>query len=483
MNAQEHSLGISRELMPHASCFCELQVKSGQVVRGSLDDLPDFYHTEVCSRDRARSNQIGYSYAWSDLEDLPCAQRLRTREGAAFQPYMRVRAVQRTIPMGDRNATDFSQAAHLGVLRIGGACRPEEYVTYRGPVPRGDTWEGTMIDDHFVVQVMPRQAPRSVVRAPPRDEVLLEAVEQAYDRAGLHPKLAKRVRYANVFEAIGGCIDGLAGKVSAKPTFLLLTSLIAAVVGIVDYCSGLMMHTLLSMFVHDFLFARELLSLFGHAYRFATAAGVSSTTPKALPGAARDEILVAALVLPFAHTDIRAPVHTTLYASDARGGSDPRLGVVSTPISAAVASELWRHRNRRAGYVSLRDPGSASPVDLVASVLGEDDDDDASGVGPPATSKRVEALSAIHAQRRWVDQLADGLGWSCVRRFRATPPNERIHLGELRAVRDVVRLAVRRRGLRDVRLLDLCDSTVVVGAVAKGRSSSTEVNWLLRSFV
>ena len=223
--------------------------------------------------------------------------------------------------------------------------------------------------------------------------------------------------------------------------------------------------------------------MFGHAYRFATRAGVESHAPLPLPGAARDELLVAALMLPFAYTDIRAPVHTTLYASDARGGHDPRLGVVSTSVSPTVAGELWRHRNRRAGHVSLRDPGGSSTIELVRHVLGDDDDELAEDCDADASEDPVSVESSVHVQRRWVDPLAEGCGWYCVTRFRKTPTNERIHLGELRGVREVARHAVRVKKLRDVRLLTLCDSTVCVGAVAKGRSSSSEVNWLLRTFV
>ena len=134
------------------------------------------HHTEQCSRDRARSNQIGFVYEWKDLSDLPCARRLLAREGAGFQTHHRVRAVQRTVPMGDRNATDFSQVAHLGVLRAGGACRPDEFCAYRGPVPRGDTWEATMIDDHIVTHIYPRH-PAQRTELPARDEELLRAVE------------------------------------------------------------------------------------------------------------------------------------------------------------------------------------------------------------------------------------------------------------------------------------------------------------------
>ncbi len=69
-NCREHSVGASRHLLPHASSLCEIILPPGSNLRGSGDDLPDFYHSEEVSRVRARSNQLGYVYKWSELADL-----------------------------------------------------------------------------------------------------------------------------------------------------------------------------------------------------------------------------------------------------------------------------------------------------------------------------------------------------------------------------------------------------------------------------
>ena len=526
-NSQEWSLGASRELLPNACCYAELQLGRHEGVRGSVDDLPDFYRTELCSRDRAQSNQIGHKFEWHELSDFPAAAHFREREGDSFHPSHLVRAVQRTVPMGDLNATDFSQIAHMGVLRAGGACRPDEYLTYRGPVPRGRTWETLQVDDHIVTQVCPTRALGKPPGSTDRDRVLLGDAERAYDSAGLAPRPDKRKRYESVFEVIGGCVDGLAGRVSAKPAFLLLTSLIATVVGMSADCTGLLMQTALAMFVYNFLFARELLSLFGHAYQFAGKRGADSLACRPLGGAARDEVLAAAILLPLASTNIRAPVHSTVFASDARGGSQPRAGVVTTRVPEAVAAELWRHRNRRAGYVSPRNGppriGLAGEVDRVLSTSKEallslmwdeqEDDDfpdpdgqlwppgnwrprdvrDAHELGAqprphpqrtnqgwfvPECAKQRE--HAAHAQRQWVDKIADAASWTTVTRNRAVP-HEAIHLSEMRGARLAAR-SMLARGTRDARVLVLVDSTVCVGALAKGRSSSQELNWLMRTF-
>ena len=510
MNSLEESLGISRELMPHAACFCELQLGPNDIVRGSGDDLPDFYHTEACTRSRARTNQIGFFFTFKDIAHLECAQRYRVREGADFDERHRVRAVQRTVPMGDLNATDFSQLAHLGVLRTEGAVRPDEYLTYRGPVPRGRTWEGTMIDDHFVVHVLDRRTHRARARAPPagvddsgdgeRDTALLGCVGTAYVKAGLPPKVSKSFRKLPVFEMIGGMVDGLAGVSSAKPSFLLLTALVGTVVGAAPDCTGLVMQVLLSMLAHDSLFGRSLFSLYGAAYHHARRAGPGSSRALPLGGAARDEVLAGLVLLPFAATNIRAPVSTTVYATDAMGGGRewnpvsrrwegvqigraPHAGVVETTVLPEVASELWRHRNRRAGHVSLRGYNCAdSMLGLLEEAMEDEPLEQPHQEPRHSMSDVVCGAVTAHKQRHWVDQLAKAASWRDVVRFRRLPACDHIHESEMRGVRLAARDVI-RRGLRNERVLILCDSTVCVGALAKGRSSATALNWLMRTFV
>ena len=340
-----------------------------------------------------------------------------------------------------------------------------------------------------------------------RDTILLERVERAYAAAGLHPKESKRFRKQPLFEVIGGFVDGLAGVASAKPAFLLLTTLVATVVGASPDCSGLVMQTVLAMLAHDSLFGRPLFSLYGAAYHHARRAGPSSLRSLPLMGAARDEILAGVVLLPFAATNLRAPVSTTVYATDAMGGERqwnpahrrwegfpregdtppagravPHAGVVETTVLPEVARELWRHRNRRAGHVSMSAHATAPSTLALLEEVWEDDPPEEPHEEPRHSSSDVIlGAQTAHKQRHWVDRLADAASWRDVVRFRRLPATDHIHESEMRGVRLAVRDAV-RRGVRNERVLVLCDSTVCVGALAKGRSSATALNWLIRTF-
>ncbi len=152
-NSQERSLGASAALFPHACLLCEVRLSRRQRLKGHGDDLPDFYHTCRCSEDRTRTNQVGPELPFRSVAHSRAAARLLLRRGHV-DAGARVRVLQRSLPMGDRNATDFGELAHLGVLRSVGLAQGHELASYRTAPPRGDVWEFVMIDDHIVTEVV-----------------------------------------------------------------------------------------------------------------------------------------------------------------------------------------------------------------------------------------------------------------------------------------------------------------------------------------
>ena len=119
-NGQEKRLGLVGPVFPHGSSFCEVHLRDGEDLRVSADDLPDFYHTIRVSRERARGNAFGRRLRFRDVAHLAAARRLRASH-PEIDDNTFVRACQSTLPMGDKNATDFGELAHLGVLDAGGA--------------------------------------------------------------------------------------------------------------------------------------------------------------------------------------------------------------------------------------------------------------------------------------------------------------------------------------------------------------------------
>ena len=179
-----------------------------------------------------------------------------------------------------------------------------------------------------------------------------------------------------------------------------------------------------------------------------------------------DELLTVALLSPLLGTNIRAPVRSELVCTDARGGVSTGVGAVRAEVRPEVARELYRHRTRRGGYVRAETPQevrareridwSEKLLELRPDLVDDDDhsDDDAD-----------DALS----DPRWFGEVFSNTA------ARASPST-----GELRAVRTAVRRLL-RSGHFGVRQIIGIDSKVVEGIIAKGRSSSRELNLLMRS--
>ena len=122
--------------------------------------------------------------------------------------------------MGDHNAVDIAQEAHLGVLRASGALRESERLRYDRPLPSAPDsyYAGVVVDDFCGVQVFPEKGWRKErLTRPGRDRDAFAAAAQGYARVGLttHPK--KQVTREATFTAWGGQVEGVEGLVGSSP--------------------------------------------------------------------------------------------------------------------------------------------------------------------------------------------------------------------------------------------------------------------------
>ena len=343
-NSQERGLGVSGSLFPHGTCFCDLQLGPRDVVFGHGDDLPDFYHTCRCSAARARTNAVGPIVSFGEVAHLRAAARAVSRWGT-LQDDEPMRAVQRSLPMGDKSATDFAELAHIGVLRTEGCGLLPELLSYRQPAPRGDVWEVVMVDDRVVVETA-REGRRSA-----RAAAMLGAGDRAYERAKLEPKAEKRFRDQSVFEAIGARVDGRRGWTSAKPAHILLATALTVELVRLGRCTGSLLATVVSLWVHILLFQRVGFVYMDHVFHEVSRRRSHQREARPLGGAPADELLTLAVLAPLWGTNLRAPVRDVLVCTDASGGKRPWAAGVGTRIPAGVARELWRHRVRRGGRI------------------------------------------------------------------------------------------------------------------------------------
>ncbi len=493
-NARERSLGASGQLFPHASHVCSVLLGEGERLRGSGDDLPDFYHSIATPAGRWPSNQVGPSFRLGAVREFGGVQRLLARhaedrklpwEVPPTYPVVRppergdrrrVRFLQRTLPMGDVNATDFAEVAHANVLAAGGALDMEAWMSYRAPTPAGRLLQLLMVDDHNVLYRM-RAGERAEDRG--EDDALLEAADKAYAAAGLEPKPSKRFRKLLDFDLLGAHVRS-GTWIGAKREAIGFATLLAAAIAEARSCTGAQLASAVALWGHACLFRRPAFAFFDEVYREVARLGPNSARITRLSRRSADELLVMLSLAPLLGTDLTAPVVPRIVASDACGGAFPGMGGAEGDVSPAVAEELWRQRRRKGiGEATPYNGGllEVSDQSYFRKVFGRDPE---YVLAHPA--ERDEDGVPLVARDAFGD-VCDAVEFRPT--FHARPPREHVNLLETRAVRTALRREARRRnrrhGHRGARVLVACDSEVTAHALAKGRSPSRPLGRLCKS--
>ena len=428
------------------------------------------YHEFRVSLERALTNQFGSLVPFHEVRHLDAARRLEASLGPIADDTM-VRALQTTLPMGDLNATCFAEVAHMNLLREHGACDLANLASYRQAPPRGELWEVLMVDDHIVTQDVPRRSSANTRR---EDDEILERSDVAYAAGRLKPKESKRFRKKTKFKAIGAQVDGVRGWGSSKLELILLGIAMSTGIARSRQATGSALTSAVSLWGHALLFNRAAWCFFDDVYHVAGRLGTSQEWAT-VDRTAVDELLTVALLSPLLGTNIRAPVRSELVCTDARGGVFTGVGAVRAEVRPEVARELYRHRTRRGGYVRAETPQevrareridwSEKLLELRPDLVDDDDHSDDDADDEPSDP-------------RWFGEVCKCIQW--LRTFQYRSKGEPINRGELRAVRTAVRRLL-RSGHFGVRQIIGIDSKVVEGIIAKGRSSSRELNLLMRS--
>ena len=198
--------------------------------------------------------------------------------------------------------------------------------------------------------------------------------------------------------------------------------------------------------MHPFMNRKCCMSVLGRVYRFV--ADMNDKRFVRLPADVLDELRAALFCLPEAFTDVRAPIQTRIWCSDATPES---AGTVHAEVSRAFSRALFDHSEHAGEYTRL----DWSEVSRLLSPWE----------GPVLPDRLRLALKAAN----W------HVGHSL--RFRET---SHVNLQEARALRLVIRRCAAESNA-GFRIIVIVDSRVVLGAFSKGRSSSSRLNSILRS--
>ena len=431
--------------LPAGACFSRMLLEPSEFLRGSGDDLRNYYYALRLPEGWVKYNAVGRQVDPDIIRQMGKDHTL---------PH---RCCFRVLGMGDKNACDIGQAVHEAVLQSCGLLGEDTKLEYGKQAPRGSIWEGAYLDDLLITRrvdvghVIPLDGTFEPPTALPQDEDMIRAriAEDAYKKAGLKRACHKSFRAEHNFKAWGAEIRGVEGKIGAPMEMRQqVWTLIFRVVAL-GRCAKKILQKILGYVCFIFQYRREMYSLMHHIYKFVDR--MSSKQWVRLPGFIRDELRSIAIHVPWAFWNMRKPLGQTLLSTDATPTTG---GAAVTEVSNSLAKELW-----------LRSEVKGEAVRLDEDVFTE------------GLSWKEPAEPSVFAS-----VLGHSLKWKSTAsyHFRQT---SHINLQECRALRrEITRLACAPKTRRQIQIC-LNDSRVVCGAVAKGRSSSFKLNGVLRGML
>jgi hypothetical protein len=429
LNAREQRLGWCQ--LPAGPMLTQLILRRCESVRASGDDLSNYFYL------------IKHLDQWQPRNCFGDAIRGRQMPGLDLKPNELYYPAFKVVCMGDTNGVDLAQATHEAILREVGCLRLDQTLVYGKMFPCSNTLEGLYIDDHLAFQVLDHKKKRC--RGKQGDELIMDSSRKQYDKLNL-PRSAKKAfdkQYS--FKAWGTAVDSETGWVSTPAEKLrqietLTTSLLSH-----GEVTKKALQKLIGLYVHPFMHRRQCMAIFHHVYKYLDR--LEDGQLYRIPQHIVDELVTAALLLPFSGCNIRWPVSVQISASDASSRKGGRAACLTTQSFAKV---LYRFSEKRGEYTRM--------------------DWDSHAIEPPTVME--PAPSAL------VDSLMQH-SWTATQSC-SFPKKEHINLLELEMVHQEVKDRV-NSGRGSCRVVNLCDSRVVVGAYAKGRSSSKHMNHRLRA--
>lgn len=343
-------IGMGRWVRARASIcpLLDLQLEEGEVCRVSGTDLRDFYYGFKISHERMIRNSLVGPLPPSLFKDFRCFRSELAHRKRCF-------LCLNTLAMGDAQAVELAQTAHLGILVQAGLVDESSLITMDSAVPRDPFFCGIVIDDLVLFERVLRVVLQSDESPSISSQVLDEALTE-YQRVGLlpHPKKTFKDEYQAEFR---GCqFDRDAGTIQASVKRLVPIVAITQRVLSMGVCSVGLLEVLVGCWTSIFLFRRRLLSLFNVVYSaFDTESDRRHVLQLSLE--LREELMLVLALSPLAVTPLRLKNSSNLYCSDA---SEWGIGLTAASLPHRMQKEIHRHKLRKSVWSKLLSPLKAS---------------------------------------------------------------------------------------------------------------------------
>ena len=410
-------------------------------------DLRDYYYCFRVSRARSRRNTFAYPMTPTQAQYFRCFDD-------SLWAYDIVYPCLSTLAMGDCQAVELGQLAHVKLGLISRAFSPFELLSVHGRAPRSSLAAGIVIDDAIFAEAVPKEKQPNQL---PESERRLNLLLEEYLQRGLtaHPK--KTFKSELQADFWGARCDGLTGRLRANPRRLVPLVDITCQVARLKFATMGLLEVLCGAWVSVLQVRRRLLCLLDELY--SAQRGRERTDIISLSAPLVSELWLLVLLGPLACADLRAQSLPEVYFTDA---SDWGTAAVKAKIPLHFARELPRHCLSRGNWSKLLSPWQSWLKEHEMLFPAEDEAPD----GVPLVSHPL-----------WTE-LAETLPCTLVQR-KESRQRHHINVLELKSVLELEKKLSYR--YHRVRYLLGADSQVGLSCLCKGRSSSPILNEMLQS--
>eukprot|EP00435_Cladocopium_sp_Y103_P033667 s2641_g8.t1 len=443
-NLLEEALNEWTATLGSVAALVQIELRPGHQLLMSGTDLCDYYYCYKVSRERAYRNALNFPLSPQQASALQCFDQTMTQHPKLY-PCLS------TLAMGDNQAVELGQCAHVNLGFQAGAFSTHELLTVHGRAPRGAIACGVVIDDVLIAE----QVPVSLEPSYTEGERRLDKLCEEYLQRGLRPHPTKTFRKVDKTEVWGAAINGKTGLVQAAPKRLIPLMWITARVALLGVATVGLLQVLSGSWISILQVRRRMLCLLDHLY--AAQQGRDQAALVELSPELKSELWSLCALGPIAVADLKAASHPELFLSDA---SEEFTASVRTEITGEFCRELQRHCLARGAWGKLLSPWQSW---LKSHEALADDEELPSGVplvSHPLWLELAETMQFRHHHRK------------------PCQTKKHINILELQSILEVEeRLAQRHQ---DCRYVLGADSQVALAVIVKGRSSSAALNTLLR---
>ena len=424
---------LDLQLQPHEKCFT------------SGTDLRDFYYGFKITHERLRRNSLVGPVAPSLYKHFRC---YRHELATAARVYFCLN----TLAMGDSQAVEIAQTAHLGVLVQAGLVEPSSLLAMDLSISRLPVFTGIVIDDLIVFERVVCNQQLFGNEFSFHGSACLERALEEYRRVGLLPHPKKTFKDTTSSEFWGCQFDGSLGLIQANTKRVIPIMAVTAKILQLGLCSLGLLEVLIGSWTSIFLFRRRLLSLLNLVYQ-PCQGDIDRKHILRLSPELKEELLLCMCLGVTAVTNLRVTNAEHIYCSDA---SEWGIAVTRAFLPEWLQDEIHRHKLKKSVWAKLLSPLKA--LERLRGTL------------PPADELPDGFVLASHPL--WIE-LGSALSFEEVMR-KHIAGNRHINILELRGMIRTEAEAAKEKF--PCRFFSLADSQVSLGTWIKGRSSSLGLN-------